>query len=655
MRRLLVKLFNLVYLAGAVLSIVALCIKPMINTNVSISLTPDEVADRLVPMFESKQDEAESKALVRAPHRASYKVTRDTVKNAFPDGFNMDINIKISAKYAFAFKNKTVLTELTKENIENSLLKVISSVSGNMKILFEDVTQSYAKEELEIQLQNTINQYFDNAKPVQPEEVDAVYNNVKENLSNDEPVSVEDLANVIVGAKNEDGTYQEGTLLYILNERQKEAESKYVVVDPKPSKAEVDAEIAKGDEGKYFVKTGEDTYTRPANSDDYATTTYYKKGYDDADISGETISEKLAAQLNSIPGLVDVGYTKSSPTEEAFNKSVMSNTYYKQNESLGYEFAKEFGAGPYFTASFAEASPTKEQVEQDVAKSADKAEYFVLDNDNYVRASKYDESLSYFLRSFTSASPTESEFNATVMSNKYYTLSGEDTYTLAKTYDKDVQYYVYGTYVNDIDTALAKFIEAQTNNSNKASLRTRDESLAGEKSQQEIEDALKEYLYSVIPFQKIYDVTAKFDGYAAYALFGLIALFAFPWFVFGLLTLCRTLRRRKIWTRPWVVFVFAFPQLILGIVLTYGWKYIYPILAGKIPQLAKLSNTVNLDIRTGCLIPSFVYCGFIVMSLFYPLLTRKLKVRYKQEQRVMIMQHYEELRKQRERGRRRPY
>jgi len=645
-RKFLVKIFNLIYLAGAVLSIVALCIKPLVSTDVDLSLTSDQVADRLVVMFEkdnSSSESSESRALVRTPTReesssSSYKVSRDDVKKAFPDGFEMTIQVKIPASAAFNLKNKEVLTQLVRENIENSLGDVVKKVSKNLKVLFEDVTQNYAMEELEKQIQNSINQYFTDASPVTEEETKAVYDNVKQTLSGDEPVSVDDLAAVIVGQKNEDGSYQEGTLLYILNARQEEAKAntKYTVVDPKPSKEEIDEEIAKGDNGKYFIKTGEDTYERPLNSDDYNDQTYYKKGYDDKDINGDTIAEKLAASLNSIPGLVEIGYCKSNPSQETFNKTVMSTTYYIQTEDLGYLNANTYNESfTYYTASYSEATPTKEQVEADIAKSVTKAEYFVLDGEKYVRATKWDESLSYFLRSFTVASPTESEVDATIMSNKYYTLSGEDTYTFAKSYVEGTQYYVYGTIVNDLDTAMAKFIESQTNGGSKAYLKTREGELSGEKSQQEIENALREYLYKNIPFETIYQITASLDGFAAYVLFGLVALFAFPWVIFAILTLCRTFRKRKIWTRPWIIFVFAFPQLILGLVLTYGYKYFVPMIIKLKPNWAFLGNTVGLTIKTGCLIPSFVYVAFIAMTIIYAILVRPFKRRYKLESRFM--------------------
>ena len=414
MRKFLVKLFNLIYLAGAVLSIVALCIKPIIRTDVDLSLTSDQVADRLVVMFEKNQDNeesSESKALLKAQTReesssSGYKVSREDVVKAFPDGFQMTVQVKVPTSAAFHLKNKEVLTQLVKQNIEDTLIDVVKSVSKNLRVLFEDVTENYALEELEKQIQNSINQYFTDATPVTEDEVQAMYDNVKETLSGDEPISVDDLANIIVGEKNPDGTYQEGTLLYILNARQEEAasQSKYLIVDPKPSKEEIDEEIAKGDDGKYFIKTGEDTYARPADSDDYNDQTYYKKGYDDKDINGETIAEKLAASLNSIPGLVEIGYCKSSPSEEAFNKTVMSTTYYVQTEDLGYINANTYNALlQYYTASYATATPTQEQVEADIAKSVTKAEYFVLDGEKYVRATKWDESLSYFLRSFTAS------------------------------------------------------------------------------------------------------------------------------------------------------------------------------------------------------------------------------------------------------------
>ena len=80
-----------------------------------------------------------------------------------------------------------------------------------------------------------------------------------------------------------------------------------------------------------------------------------------------------------------------------------------------------------------------------------------------------------------------------------------------------------------------------------------------------------------------------------------------------------------------IVLFWAAPQLIFGIGLTYGSKYILPFLATKFEKVAEYVNSFSFDVRTGCLIPSFVYLGVLAMTIVYWIIRRPIKIQYKME------------------------
>ena len=719
MKKLMVKLFNLIYLAGAAIAIYAFCTQPVIDLSVKVDLDSDQVADKLEPLINKDGD---NKAKYRISYREEaeeessdsssssvIKVDREMIKEAFPDGFQLDVSVKIPASGAFNFDNKELLTDLTHDNIENAITSVVPTVTDALYELINKATEKFAKDELKKQIQNEIDKYFEDASAVSDQEVTDLYNNVHTKLDGDDAVSVNELADTIVGSADEPGT-----ILYILEQRKYKYEpwdpqptreqveedaakpdgsedilyyvpsgdgyarateytetvyyerkettvTKYVLWDPQPTQAEVEADIDMLDESqkKYYIKDGDD-YILPIEYD--SDESYYKKSYDATDVNGEMIAGKLAEALTAMPGLVDVGYSKASPTEEEFNAAVGYGYYIKQGSDGYIRSPYEFGfGGEYYSDHYTEIVPTKEEIEADVIKKDATCEYFTLSGGNYVRATKYDENTTYYLRTFTLEHPIADEYNATKKNYKYYIQVG-DAYELApKTYDSEAQYYVYGTFVNDIDTALSNLISqmlgdnSSSNSSNEETPNTEfrmSVRAGGEKSKEEIEKALRDFLNKMIPFDRVYEATKVADQYAVYALAGLVALFAFPWVIFALLTLVRTLKRQKCWTKPSIVIVLAFPQLILGIVLTYGMKYLMPFLGDKIEIVNTINQSLTLGVRTGCLIPSFVYCGVFILTIPYIFFARPLKVEYKFEKRYARMVRFEQ--KERMRGGRQP-
>ena len=663
MRKLIVKIFNLVYLAGAVLAIVAFCTKPIINTKVGLTLTKEQIADKLMEIFEGRNgssSEGEGGEVEGASYRISYrdsaadqKITREDIMKAFPNGFSIEVGITIEAKDAFNVNNKSLLKDSIAKSIDKSLDNVIGTVTSGLHNLIYTLTEKFAKTELKNQIDAQIQQYFAGASPVSDADVDALYNNVYETLNGDGTVTVESLADTIVGDAN-----TPGSLLYILEEKKKESGSDhiYVVADPKPTQAEVEEDIAIEDESsrKYYLEvtgdnpateaTEEKYYVRPTSYQLGAT--YYVQKYDASSVTGEDIADKLAESLDSIPGLVEDKIDAASPTEVEFNATVVSSVhFYRTPDPKGvFAHSGKYDSGTqYYMISDPEGQPSETEVKAEIALGTyGLRQYVVANEDRYEYPAEYSAEAHYY--QLSTANPTEEEYYNTAASNKYKVKTGEESYEFAKKWEAGVQYYIETKIVNDVDTALSKLIEEmlgggssseESGETNKAHYRAE-----GSSSEEELNAAVKEYIQKLLPIDSIYSFTEQADQYSTYVALGLIALFAFPWALFGLVTLIRTLRKRKIWTKPWIVFFFAFLQVIFGVVLTYGTKYAIPLIGKYVPQLKEFleSSQLGLDIRTGCLIPSFVYLAFIPLTIAYIIVAHPVKYEYKMWRRDLRLQ-----------------
>ena len=274
--------------------------------------------------------------------------------------------------------------------------------------------------------------------------------------------------------------------------------------------------------------------------------------------------------------------------------------------------------------------------------------YYISGDGKYVKAAYNEASMQLFIETSEGYQPVESipeDFNDTLESTKYYIMVDGELQK-ATHYDPNVEYYTSEATVKDIDSALVALINqyllqkdpnSSQNGESEESRAIKREStgpLTNTKSKEELNAALKEFAYKYIPLDKISSVNDSAGKYVPIALLAIVGLVAFPWVLLALVTLIRTLRRDKVWTKPWIVIVLAFPQLIFGLVITYGLKYGLPYAAKFVEILQKVLDAgVSANISTLCLIPSFVYLGVIAYSIVYMFFAHGAKVQYKLRRR----------------------
>ena len=236
--------------------------------------------------------------------------------------------------------------------------------------------------------------------------------------------------------------------------------------------------------------------------------------------------------------------------------------------------------------------------------------------------------------------------NEKIQNGKYYIHTGEgeedDDYTLATNYEDGTVYYTKEVIINNPDQALISLIGlmlgVQNENEGPADVMRSPLRASEDNAQAEIDKEVQTLIKMFINSDRIEELADKTVNQITPLVFtGIFALFVFPWALFGLVTFIRTLRRRKCWTKLWIITVLAFYQLILGAGVTLGVRFglsklvdlVAGSLTGKVAAVANILHTCSLKVEFGCLMASYSYIGILLSGIIYLIITRGVKRDYK--------------------------
>lgn len=149
------------------------------------------------------------------------------------------------------------------------------------------------------------------------------------------------------------------------------------------------------------------------------------------------------------------------------------------------------------------------------------------------------------------------------------------------------------------------------------------------KTEDELNQKLKNKLMQSIDEMAI---TSSFSEYLfIYFLFTMFLIL--PWAALAIFSLIRVIRRKKVWTKVWYLFTFAFIQLILGVVLTIAVSKFLPQISGIIPleSLRSVLSTLTMSVTTSSFIPSILYLALIPLTIVYVILAHRVKANYRKE------------------------
>lgn len=246
MRKLIVRILNLCYVAAAAVAVYALCTRPIFKGTVKAHFTKERMGIILSKAFNNgSSGESESRITYKASPDMNKYITEENIQNYFPNGYDIEIPVDIPVKSAFNFKNTKLLDDLIQSNLYKIVDNVVDSLNTPLHLLFKDIVEGYAFDTLREEINKQIESKFPGGAEASDEEIQQVFDDVYSLLDEGESVSVDDLAATILhGGENSSG------VLDIINSRGR----KYVAFDPQPSEEEVNTDKDLESEYKYFVE-----------------------------------------------------------------------------------------------------------------------------------------------------------------------------------------------------------------------------------------------------------------------------------------------------------------------------------------------------------------------------------------------------------------
>ena len=632
MKKLVVRIFNILLIGAAAYAAVCFATKPLFEFEVSATIKKEaigELAKDAINKDDSSEPEEQTGTntdetgggdtgneqsggdggieqgggIDETPK--AYKVTRDgtdssvnnfdlktalspeKVGNAIGD-IELSIPLSIDAKQCFDLKNEKVFNEIIIDNIKPIIDSTINLISPKFKNLVTSVTMDFAKDVMKQEVAKEVLKNFGEEIPVDEAKIDKLVDSVYEKLDkgDGQTTTVKELSNALIGDKN------------------------YVVVE-NPSAEDFAKKT-------YFVKTEEGEFVKAEAFE--PETVYYVEEFNDGvrgilqdiqkqqeaegkevtqinydEIDMTSIEEQMITALDNVPNLTQRAAADPQPTAENFADGV----YYVKNDLGCFEIAKEYQTGVTYYAGEATIS------------SIDDALIGLLD--------------------LLAGNVGNANISPTVEENHSEDEQGQGQQEEQGQGQQEEQ--GQGQQEQQVPEIMA------------ARVQKADEQ-AGQ-SADRVTEKVESVIYKLIPFDEFYEKDLSIGGYAPLILFGLMLLGMLPWLLFILVSLIRTIRPHKCWTKTWIIFVFAFLELILGVGLTFGLKFAMPFITETVGKLEVVGATetaaaktfndlatgLNASIKTSAYIPSIIYLAFIPLSIVYAIVRHSVKVDYKEYKR----------------------
>ena len=602
MRKFLVRLLNLVYVAAAGVALYALCTKPMLDATVTLKFNKEQMGSLLSGVLnknsessEEEGEEGETRLVYREEHNIRDYVTKEKLQEYFSNGYTVTIPLQIPITGAFNLKNTHLLDDLIQNNLHTIVDNVVESVIDPLHNMFKDVFKGYALDTLSDQINKQIQEKFPGSANATDEEINAVFDSVYSLLDTDEPVTVDTLAETILHGSDDGEGGTTGGVLNIINSRGR----KYVLYDPQPTEEEVEADrTAEAGSEKYFVS--------------YLTYSHNTAAYNSENAYFQKISENSYELFDPQPTEEQVEADRTA--EESAWTYYVAKTAYKHNTEPYNSATQYYEAQPY-----TDSDVDEQKITDEVIKALEDADGLVTK-----------------VPRLCEPQPTEEQVTADIaIENEkdrvYYILDANNEPVLPTAYDPNATYYFVDKVVNDIDTAVNALISqflgtGENSGDSRAIYREEEPHESSSSSKDSLKETIRDYFYKMIP-ENISEKSGALGEKAPYILLAVLALFALPWAWFIIVTLIRTFRKHKCWTRLGIIIWGALLQVILGVVLTYGTKFGWSLLASRIEALKQYADGINFNIQTGALIPSFIWLGIAITAIPYWIIRKPLKNR----------------------------
>lgn len=565
MRKLLVRLFNIIFLGLAVFAAISLGISPLVTAKLDLKITEENLYHMLVdsgvktnikeskdvkaPKRElSEQDEVDILNKLTAERIVYGTETAEGVGSIDPkDPFKIELPVGVCTHP----RNQTVVKDFILDNIDEITWKIAEIITPKLKIVIRSVALEVANDIITEQINKQVAKYYiatvgQEMPTADKEQVNEIVNNVYDLFEDNDQTSIAELSDVLIGQTN-----------YVLANPQPTIDNynekiDYYTIDESKNYKKVIGTSFNSDETYYVAEYGAGVLGVIQDLQEKNIEGFKKIDYENIDTTD--IENKMVEALQTMPGLTSYAVSQNQPTGLISESSHI---------------------------------------------------YYVCTN------------------------PQATEENRV-----YEKVTGTD----GQMFDPNETY--YEIIILNADDALIGlmdyyFSKATTKNTKRAAPKKEERDL--------LTSSVQDMIKGILPMDKINSIANKTVNRVTPLIFvGYFALLLFPWALFALVTLIRTCRKNKCWTKLWIVYVFGFIELILGVVLTLIVSKLLPQiinLAGKaIPKNYQTYVNVVKDspisVRTNCFVASYVYLVMIVLGIIYAIIAHRVKVTHKLVKRV---------------------
>lgn len=610
MKKAVVKIFNLIFLGASALSLAMFATKDFVALDVTYPITKDFVVEKLDGKFGDN-------------------IKREDLEEAFKDGVELKINVSITANSLFeSISNKTAVTQSLKDSITRTAEGAVDALHDPLNTVVEKVAKNMAKQQAEQSIKDQISHFNTGSsssdelydKYVTDEDLTNLTDNVYDALTGEDATVdkvVDAMAsdiNDILGKMSEEPGF-EGATFDPNSEQGQEIkdsitealdefgliDSEGKINDPDTAMAIIINKMLNGSDSNDSSKT-EDENEDGTEKQPIPSRTFIK--FEDLPFPAITQTEytvevgkevSFDVDFGSVeePALVNVVGDAATVTNATTDPSSI-NTFVINGVSEGsvtFTITRNgYEVSPEITVNVIPLEKAINFKSETIKVDINKTKKLEIERNEAVDPAA---TVTYEL------SEVNPEGSITLEGDTL-TSHGEGTAKITATCDGVTA------------TAMVKSEETPS-----------------------LKKTLTTFVDDLITDAGIYDIVDSFGGYIVYGLFALMA----PWVLFALLTIFRTLRKGKCWTKPWVIFTFCFGTFVLAavqIALTMFSSELMGLL-GNIPGISGILeqiSSIQIGLSTSCFIPGIVYAAFIPLTIIYMIVCHGYKKQLKAEKKA---------------------
>ena len=336
MRKILVKIFNIGFLACALFAALSLGIEPLARVSLNVKISEENLTSLLADANIGSSDNNETPDTEPGKDSEEDSSTSDNIMDKLTPAklaegvgdLNATFNITVPANICFHPKDQEVIKRLIKTNIDDVVSTFAELMTGKLKNVIRTVAMDVAKDIISDQIASQIANYHpDGAEDlVDQKQVNDIVNSVYELFDSQEKTTVGELSETLMGTKTyvpadtPSGKISESPTTY------------YVKISESPEEYEKVVETYANEEFDqsltyYTVEYGSGVLGVLQGLEEKGVSGFEDINYEEIDSS--EIESAMVDALETMPGLTNSEYVETTEELTADNFPENNDKYYE--------------------------------------------------------------------------------------------------------------------------------------------------------------------------------------------------------------------------------------------------------------------------------------------------------------------------------------